>query len=100
MFVMNWASTYCQRASWILYVDDDTVVNLRNAMNFVTKTGNETRNSINCGTNIKAPVIRDPNYKWYLSPESYNQTHYPPYCIGLGYFITPETAARIYSTAK
>lgn len=95
LFLYSWTRTYCPN-KWILYVDDDTLVNLNNIHEFLNpvpfpagvskelRLAREVPNpsAIYCRALRNYPVIRDTNWKWFVSKEVYGPDRYPDYCLG------------------
>ncbi|NXN21422.1 B3GT2 galactosyltransferase, partial [Nycticryphes semicollaris] len=44
--------------------------------------------------------VRRRTVKWYIPPEIYPNSTYPPYCGGPGYVFSGELATKIYRVAQ
>jgi hypothetical protein len=97
IFVLAWAKTYCP-THWLLYVDDDSIVNIQKAIDFVTSVKSETESAIYCYV-VYHEVIRNRRSKWYVPISIWEPVYYPPYCLGNGYMIPPNTVLLLHQAA-
>jgi len=65
---------------YILKTDDDVYVRIPRLTHWLTKA--KPTKFYGGLINKRFPTLRDPNSKWYISKEEYNETFYPPYCPG------------------
>ncbi|XP_054663907.1 beta-1,3-galactosyltransferase 2-like isoform X2 [Grus americana] len=95
---MEWVSKHCPNASYVMKADRDVFLNLGYLVrrflvppkkNFMT--GYIYRNT---------GPLRSKAYKWYVPPEVYPNTTYPPYCGGPGYVFSGDLAGKIYAVAQ
>ncbi|XP_032521436.2 beta-1,3-galactosyltransferase 5-like [Danaus plexippus] len=93
---LQWASTTCSAASFILKVDDDTVFNFERTYEYIkTLSTNKSNSLIGYILNNTQPR-RNTENKWFVTYEEYPRSVYPQYLSGWYYIITPD-AARIIS---
>ncbi len=97
IFVLAWAKTYCP-THWLLYVDDDSIVNIQKAIDFVASVKNETESAIYCYV-VYHEVIRDRGSKWYVPISIWEPFYYPSYCYGCSYMIPPNTLFLLHQAA-
>ncbi|XP_061721392.1 beta-1,3-galactosyltransferase 2-like [Cydia pomonella] len=96
---LQWVTTKCPNASYILKVDDDTVFNFEKIFNILTK--NTIKKDFLMGYVLKnAQPRRDNTNKWYVSLEEYPKKKYPTYVSGWYYVTTPAVAAKLINEAK
>ena len=57
-------------------------------------------NFLYCKVNRRIQARRSNESKWYLSPEEYDYDLFPPYCNGVGYILSGDVAAQLYSATK
>ncbi|XP_034834298.1 beta-1,3-galactosyltransferase 5-like [Maniola hyperantus] len=97
---LKWASSQCQKASFILKVDDDTVFNINKTYEFLNKILIPDRNDLIMGyiLNDTKPRRNEQN-KWYVTWEEYPRSVYPPYLSGWYYIVTPNIATMITDEA-
>ncbi|XP_061722040.1 beta-1,3-galactosyltransferase 2-like isoform X2 [Cydia pomonella] len=95
---LQWVTTKCPNASYILKVDDDTVFRFEKLLNILTK--NAITDDFLMGYVLKhAQPRRDNTSKWYVSLEEYPKKKYPTYVSGWYYVTTPTVAAKLLNEA-
>jgi hypothetical protein len=97
IFITHWTKTHCPRR-WLLYVDDDTIVNVQNTINFVAEVKNSTNGGLYCRIR-DSYVIRNSNSKWFVPTSIWHPEKYPAYCHGFGYLIAPEAVISLYEAS-
>ncbi|KAI1308951.1 Lactosylceramide 1,3-N-acetyl-beta-D-glucosaminyltransferase A [Halotydeus destructor] len=97
MFLMSWARTYCSNR-WLLYVDDDTIVNVPNVLELIRRK-DETVKNIFCRKLLHKDVYRHPASKWFVPKTAYPNDTYPDYCLGIGYLVPPAAIRTLHATA-
>ena len=97
LFLLAWTETYCSD-HWLLYVDDDSIVNIKKAIEFMGSVKNQTDRVIYCQL-MRQAVIRNPNSKWFVPASIWPRRRYPTYCSGNGYLIPPTTLPLLRKTA-
>ena len=96
-FAIFWTKTYCPNY-WLLYVDDDTIVNIMNVLNFIESVQNTSTYAIYCNRYFNGP-IRSIKSKWFVPYIVWNNTDYPQLCHGFGTLMPPYVLPRLYETA-
>ncbi|XP_046373029.1 beta-1,3-galactosyltransferase 5-like [Haliotis rufescens] len=95
---MTWAVHYCKEVKLIIKVDDDVWLNIPTLLGLLHYKRIPFALGGKCTYN-SAPA-RSPDSKWYASFRSYPEDHYPPFCAGPGYVLSPKTAANILEVSK
>lgn len=90
---LQWASTVCHNASFILKVDDDTVFSLERTYNLLQKE-NLHNTMLGFMFNNTKPK-RNKQNKWYVTRDEYPRNDYPPYLSGWYYITTPKVAGML-----
>lgn len=77
----------------LLKTDDDAFVNIQLILEWLTSVLSQAyptaEHPFYAGRCLlSVGPIRDPQNKWYVSPEDYPFDTYPPYCSGAGYFLS------------
>ncbi|XP_047537047.1 beta-1,3-galactosyltransferase 5-like [Vanessa atalanta] len=90
---LEWASSICKNASFILKVDDDTVFNFNRTYNFLKKLPKGDKNLLMGYVLNNTLPRRNKQNKWYVTFEEYNRNIYPPYLSGWYYIISPKIAS-------
>lgn len=83
----EWAARYCS-FTFLLKADDDVFINPP-AVIAVLNRANTPKEKLYMGFVYKNPVVKRTG-KWSLSQEEYNGTHYPDFCAGPGYILSPD----------
>ncbi|XP_021373343.1 lactosylceramide 1,3-N-acetyl-beta-D-glucosaminyltransferase-like [Mizuhopecten yessoensis] len=94
----NWATQYCGNAQFLLFVDDDFVIDLPKIQRYIYSIPETDVETLFIGHRITQPVVRDQNSKWGLSSKVYPYKYWPPYLAG-GAFLASMQVARKFSFA-
>ncbi|CAL1532071.1 unnamed protein product [Lymnaea stagnalis] len=97
---LGWALSHCPKVKYIVKVDDDVIVNVYNLARHIKQTYRTTREAVVCRVPKNLQVHRSKVSKWSVSMEEYPFRAYPPYCLGLGIFMTRDVALRLYETTR
>lgn len=90
----TWAANHC-KPSYVLKTDDDCFVNVPLLLQFLSKY-NPVPDKLYVGKiRWSAPVIRDPNSRWYVSKTEYPKQRYSPYAIGAGYIFSYDVLEKL-----
>ena len=92
IFTLNWISNYCDDR-WILYVDDDSLVNVDLLTQVTTKFSDYS--SITCRVLRNKPPYRTAGSKWFVPKSVWSQSNYPDYCLGIGFLLPPEAGHKL-----
>ncbi|XP_067681600.1 beta-1,3-galactosyltransferase 5-like [Haliotis asinina] len=95
---LTWAVNHCKEAKLIIKVDDDIWLNIPTLLKLLNYNLHSFSIGGKCSYN--ALPIRNPDSKWYASFQSYPEAHFPPFCAGPGYVISPKTAAKILEVSR
>ncbi|CAG2116619.1 unnamed protein product [Medioppia subpectinata] len=108
MVAIKWSVAYCSGAQFILFVDDDYYISIKNLLKYVRNPLNSwpmiDSNAIDMESNTrfdgrlytgylfpKSPPLRHKTSKWFVSLEEYPYSLYPPY-ITAGAFVLSNTS--------
>ncbi|XP_058491466.1 beta-1,3-galactosyltransferase 2 [Solea solea] len=93
VMMMNWASTFCPNASYVMKVDADIFVNVFFLLPWLR---NAPRRGFIAGSVIgDGRPRRDRNSKWSLTEDQFPEDRFPPYVSGAGYVLSADLASRI-----
>jgi beta-1,3-galactosyltransferase 1 len=98
----HWILSHCNRANFIVKVDDDTLVNTFRLVNYLTSTDNtllRKKDHIYCSAFVNQGPRRDKTDRWYVDKVEYPHDKYPTYCEGFAYITTTQTVFRIYNAS-
>jgi len=77
---INWASKYCQRAKYVVLLDDDFFVNPQNLIKMLDGLPIKNRTGLYMGQLFEGyEPHRDPKSKWFVSETEYPLKKYPPF---------------------
>ncbi|KAI3467338.1 hypothetical protein Pfo_024001 [Paulownia fortunei] len=81
-------------AKFIMKTDDDTFVRVDEILNSLGKT-NATHGLLYGLINSDSQPHRNPDSKWYISPEEWPEDKYPPWAHGPGYVVSNDIARTV-----
>ncbi|KAM4022035.1 beta-1,3-galactosyltransferase 1-like isoform 2-T2 [Anomaloglossus baeobatrachus] len=93
---LNWITTYCPHALYIMKTDSDMFVNTDNLVNKLLQPNQTARKDYFTGClMVNGSPIRNVNSKWYVSPDEYPEEKYPSFCSGTGYVLSGDLSHKI-----
>ncbi|XP_043940704.1 beta-1,3-galactosyltransferase 2-like [Protopterus annectens] len=100
MMGLQWVSTFCPNASYIMKIDTDMFLNTEYLVKFLSP-GTPRKEDYLTGYIVKnAAPFRGPNSKYYVPFKLYPADIFPPYCGGPGYVFSADMAKKIYDAAQ
>ena len=100
---LHWVHKFCNQSHFIVKTDDDVFINVFKLVRFLQmlqSSSSHLTNFLYCKVNRRIQARRSNDFKWYLSPEEYDYDLFPPYCNGVGYILSADVAAQLYSVTK
>ncbi|KAL4219552.1 hypothetical protein ACF0H5_022128 [Mactra antiquata] len=98
MLGMKWATQYCHGFKYLMKTDEDTFVNIRNALLYLKSLPTDNKGVIIGSLNNNSKVIR--NGKWHTSSKEYPFNYYPEYISGQTYIISGNLVPKLIHTAE
>lgn len=101
LMIFKWVKQYCPKTKYVLLVDDDYFVNMKNILMFVDKNLKFTTNPwwmYGYMCRLCAPK-RFPSSKWYVPFSEYKYLLYPTYVYGGSIFTTSEVIKKMIMVA-
>lgn len=86
-------------AKYVMKTDDDAFVRVDEVMTSLADL-NVSRGLLYGLINSDSRPHRDPDSKWYISPEEWPEDTYPPWAHGPGYVVSSDIATTIYKKHK
>ena len=83
---IRWVQHHCPHAKYLLKTDDDVIVKIHDVIKF-TQDSPEPFQGFYCRVLEKWLVRRDKMDPYYVSAEDYNETFFPPFCMGYAYIL-------------
>ncbi|KAM4750376.1 N-acetyllactosaminide beta-1,3-N-acetylglucosaminyltransferase 2a isoform 2-T2 [Anableps anableps] len=97
---LEWFSTHCPHAQYILKGDDDVFVNTFHIINFLEGLSEDKAKDLFVGDVIQnASPHRDKKLKYFI-PKSVFVGQYPAYAGGGGYLLSGDLAIRLYNISQ
>lgn len=100
MMALQWASTSCQKAEFVMKTDDDMYVNLNSMSTALDKYKDVLQRSVGGYCVQSANPVRDKNSKWYVSLKTYPHAKYHGYCSGTGYVTSMAVTQKVFEISK
>lgn len=94
--LLEWTSTNCPNATYLLKTDDDMFINVPKLLQFIESHLSYKR-SIFGRLAKKWKPIRNKKSKYYVSPEQYFPPVFPPFCTGPAYLMTSDIIVELYN---
>lgn len=98
IYMLKWLHMNCNRAKYVLKVDDDIFLNIRNLLKHLKQTTPDN-SIIGCKVKNTSP-FRFPLSKWYISRQQYKDDTFPDYISGPAYLITGDILSELYFATK
>jgi hypothetical protein len=93
----HWIRHFCQSAQYVLIVDDDMYVNIRNTIYYISGLNKRKNTHLYSGYFIQEPFPdRKIDSKHYISEQQYPYYCYPPYIAGASIFLNQHTVERFF----
>lgn len=94
---LRFVSRYCPNIDYVLKADDDMVINMRHVTKFLRfhYVAGDHR-TVYCLIWYNLTVQREPNNRWHLSKEDYDNDYFPNYCSGSAYILTSDIIEPLY----
>ncbi|XP_072929927.1 beta-1,3-galactosyltransferase 1-like isoform X2 [Epargyreus clarus] len=97
---LQWASSVCEKATFILKVDDDIVFDFNRTYKYLTSIPISQREMFISGHILNNTLPRrQKQNKWYVTWDEYPRSNYPPYFSGWYYIISPKIAKELCKEA-
>uniref|UniRef100_F7BIY0 Hexosyltransferase n=1 Tax=Ornithorhynchus anatinus TaxID=9258 RepID=F7BIY0_ORNAN len=96
---MEWVTTYCPHANFVMKTDTDMFVNTEYLIQKLLVTISPTRLFFTGCVMRNHKPIRNKQSKWYMPVEVYPQDRYPDFCSGTGYVFSASIAEKILNAS-
>ncbi|OWF49119.1 Beta-1,3-galactosyltransferase 5 [Mizuhopecten yessoensis] len=91
----NWVTHFCYEARFFFKTDDDVYFDLE-FLKEIEKDKTFLSDDVLLGSCKRGPPVSRDTRKYYTTYDEYPFEFYPPYCGSPGYFMTLNTARKIY----
>uniref|UniRef100_W5MRX4 Hexosyltransferase n=1 Tax=Lepisosteus oculatus TaxID=7918 RepID=W5MRX4_LEPOC len=96
---LKWFSIYCPSVPFIFKGDDDIFVHTGNIIEFLESSGGMLDLFVGALLSTSLP-IREKNSKYFIPPEIFNGTFYPPYVSGGGFLMAGPLAMKMHIASE
>ncbi|CAF0986014.1 unnamed protein product [Adineta steineri] len=97
MFIFAWTKVHCPNR-WLFYVDDDTIINAQQVIDFISLRKNVLNRVLYCHMGQHF-ARRNPQSKWFVPLSIWEPALYPKYCQGWGCLIPPNVLSLLHDTS-
>ncbi|XP_008404294.1 beta-1,3-galactosyltransferase 1-like [Poecilia reticulata] len=98
MVMLEWLNSCCSSAAYAMKIDSDMFLNVPNLVNLLLKA--PRTNYMTGLVAHEGAVLRDPNSKWFLPQDIFNESIYPPYALGLGYILSLDLTTKLIEASR
>lgn len=96
--VLEWVSTYCNKAKFLLKTDDDMSLNIEKLLRVLDRHKTDTRSII--GRLAHNWIVdRTSSSKYFMPHARYSDDFYPDFTTGGAYVVTRDVVTILYRTA-
>ncbi|XP_067685295.1 beta-1,3-galactosyltransferase 5-like [Haliotis asinina] len=95
---LGWILKACQDVKLIVKVDDDTILNVHNLVDYFQNRAPKN-NLLYCSVYYRQGPLRHNRTKWHVSQNEYPFMKFPNYCEGFGYVMSPDVARTLYKAS-
>lgn len=99
MVMMEWLANHCSKASFVLKVDSDVVVHVKNLVKLLLNPNTPKQNYMTGLVWWHSPVLRSPFNKFYMPVSVIPEPEYPPYPLGMAYVMSLDLPAKILNVS-
>ena len=85
---IKWAAVFCRNAKFVMFVDDDFLVNTYKIKKFVSTKEQENVTYAFMGNVVNGRPLRTEDNKWFISITKYPFSRYPPFVSAGSWVIT------------
>jgi len=96
LLTLNWTANHCPNR-WLLYVEDNTIVNVDNVLKFITNASSDSRSTIYCSpkNGDETMVDRYEKSPTYVSKHTYSNDIFPSFCRNFGALFGPDSLLKL-----
>lgn len=94
----NWMHDHCSQARFVISSDDDMFIHMPNLVRYLQEAGQQADGARELWVGRvfrNSGPVRWKTNKYYVSPEMYPWSSYPPYTGGAAYVLSRDVALRI-----
>ncbi|XP_028969042.1 beta-1,3-galactosyltransferase brn-like [Galendromus occidentalis] len=101
MASMRWASQFCRKTQYFLFIDDDYYLSVKNLLRYIDVFEAESGGALYAGELFpNAAPMRHRFSKWFISLRDYAFSRYPPYITAGAILLNQEALQKVYTASK
>lgn len=99
---LSWATTNCNRTTYLMKMDDDIFVDIYQFIDYIKNKliDLDLQNNIACHFQKSMPVVRDSVSKWFVSKAEFESNTFNDYCSGWAYITKPKVAGLLCEAVR
>lgn len=95
MVMLEWLAVRCVKASYVLKVDSDVLLNVENLVKLLLDPSTAKQNYMTGLVWWHSPVLRNPLNKFYMPTHVWAEPEYPPYPLGMAYVLSMDLPGKV-----
>ncbi|XP_075871568.1 beta-1,3-galactosyltransferase 5-like [Nelusetta ayraudi] len=99
MMMLEWFSSNCTRASYVIKIDSDVFLNVTNLVKLLLDPGHAKQNYMTGLVWWHSEVLRDKSSKFYIPRHVRAEPEYDPYPLGMAYVMSSDLPRKILRVA-
>jgi hypothetical protein len=98
MAMLEWTSSYCSKADYLLKADDDMFINVENLLKFIEKKGDEDRKEPKFyGRLVEGwEPVRSEDSQYFLPFDQFSESTFPDFVTGPAYLFSTGIAQSFF----
>uniref|UniRef100_A0A3Q3IPQ1 Hexosyltransferase n=1 Tax=Monopterus albus TaxID=43700 RepID=A0A3Q3IPQ1_MONAL len=100
MVMLEWLVAHCVNASYVIKVDSDVLLHVRNLVKLLLDPSTAKQNYITGVVWWHSPVLRNPFNKFYMPRDVIAEAEYPPYPLGMAYVMSLDLPGKILGVSS
>ncbi|XP_013871270.1 beta-1,3-galactosyltransferase 5 isoform X2 [Austrofundulus limnaeus] len=99
MVMLEWLSKYCSKVSYILKIDSDVLLHVKNLVELLLNPNTPKQNYMTGLVWWHSPVLRSRFNKFYMPISVFPEPEYPPYPLGFAYVMSMDLPPKILNAS-
>lgn len=95
MVMLEWLAAHCTKASFVLKIDSDVILNVPNLVKLLVDPSTAKQNYMTGLVWWHSPVLRNQFMKFYMPRSVIAESEYPPYPLGFAYVMSLDLPGKI-----
>ncbi|KAL3996832.1 ETS domain-containing protein Elk-4 [Sarotherodon galilaeus] len=95
MVMLEWLAAHCTKASFVMKIDSDVLLNVPNLVKLLVDPSTAKQNYMTGLVWWHSPVLRNQFMKFYMPRSVIAESEYPPYPLGFAYVMSLDLPGKI-----